>query len=269
MRSPACGGLAVAVALGGACVDRRAGDLGGSGNDGGSGLDAGPWTDSGDSAGDTDAQCEDPPATLAEGALGEWGFGYVEHAAITGEWFDLADFDGDGTVDVFAGSADGARVYLQQCDGRFTLGPAIVFAERTTGSVSADFDGDGDIDLAALTTSQTPRFVANDGSGGFQDVGPTADFAAGVALPVALDLGADGTTELFIGGGHSEPGRILRLQADTSFAIVGMIPHPACYFTNAAAGDLDGDGRDDLVATGSCNAPREHFPLRTYRNDGA
>ena len=88
------------------------------------------------------------------------GFNTGASATIPLQQFDLADFDGDGDMDLFTSynAVNGYNVY-KNASGNFSL-----FYSSTLGATQAlnavatgDLDGDGDIDLATATTQLTTR----------------------------------------------------------------------------------------------------------------
>ena len=189
----------------------------------------------------------------------------------------IADLDGDGRLDLFVANDATANFLFRNLGGlRFeevglTAGVAYTGAGEPTGSmgvVAEDLNGDGRIDLFHtnfINQSSTLRW--NLGGCLFTD----ATLAANLAAPsrsmtgfgtVALDVDNDGNLDLFVANGHTDDQPWLGTPMAQSpqlflgreqgrFELAG--PEVSPYFSRpvvgrgAAAGDLDNDGRVDLV----------------------
>jgi hypothetical protein len=200
----------------------------------------------------------------------------------------VADVDGDGLDDVYAGGAkwQPGRLLLQQRDGSFRASeqPAIA-ADSIAEDVDAvflDADGDGHPDLLVVsggnefwgTAEQLqPRLYLNDGQGHFRrapDALPKV-FENGSCVVVG-DFDGDGHPDLFIGGrvvarnyGLSPTSHLLRNDGHGHFTDVTRELAPALsqagMVTAAAWLDYDGDGRLDLVVVG------EWMPVRVFHQE--
>ncbi|MCC6459547.1 MAG: VCBS repeat-containing protein [Saprospiraceae bacterium] len=204
----------------------------------------------------------------------------------SGPCLAVADVNGDGRLDVFAGGAAGqaGALFLQQADGAFSRRPQAAFdadaQAEDTGAVFLDADGDGDPDLYVVSGGNEAdpgadlyqdRLYLNDGLGAFQRStdGLPRETASGQAV-CAFDYDGDQDLDLFVGGRVS-PGRFpviprsLLLTNDGK----GHFAHtPAAALdtagmvTGAQVADLNGDGRSELILCG------EWMPLRVFAFEG-
>ena len=195
----------------------------------------------------------------------------------------VADVTGDGREDVFVGGARGQAnaLFRQTAGGGFAEATVDAWADHAEGeAVDAlffDANGDGALDLYVATAGNEfrgerdeirDRLYFGDGAGGFAEApaGSLPDRFVHVGAVAASDWDGDGDTDLFVGGrvvprayGMPAPsallvndgtGRFSDATADLApgLAEVGMV-------SRAAFGDVDADGRDDLILAGEWMAP--------------
>ena len=164
----------------------------------------------------------------------------------------LADFNGDGNVDVAVAGWQmyGAIVYLGNGDG--TLQDPTFYENNTiagSNSITAgDFNADGKIDLVTsnyMTNSATVFLGSGDGS----FIVPPRTFGAGNAPGSATtaDVNADGKLDLIVTN-QSSAGGISVLLGDGLGGLAAPIT-AAGPASSLAIADFSGDGRPDAAAT--------------------
>jgi hypothetical protein len=139
--------------------------------------------------------------------------------------------------------------------------------EKTYALFTGDLDRDGHPDLvAANEQGDSITVFINRGDGTFRRVAP--DFATG-AYPTGgaiADMNGDGIPDVLTANYHGNSVSVLLGVGDGTFRETLTFPTIDGGATgNLAVGDLDGDGRLDVVAT---NPSRSSFSLLLGRGDG-
>ncbi len=154
----------------------------------------------------------------------------------------LADLDGDGSLEIIIGAADGLYALTQEGEDQRQ------FPRKTSGSLqdslvaAGDVDGDGTVEMAAGATDGRLYLWKSDGSDypGFPI--QTGGYVKHVALG---DIDGDGQQEIM---GASRDNRVHAWKLDGTEvpdfpkATLGNVD------TTPALGDLDGDGTLEMVA---------------------
>ncbi|TGY89847.1 CRTAC1 family protein [Marinicauda algicola] len=205
----------------------------------------------------------------------------------------LADFDGDGDLDLLATRGfdvtaspyrgDRSLLYLNDGTGRFSRSehPFGDFDTPDSGASLADIDRDGDLDVYVTVQRRQPnRYLRNEGQGRFTvtPLGDATRSAQSNFSGVFVDIDSDGDLDLYTTGPTMEmPGPNAAYRNDEGVfravednPVLGGANNPGA----ALWGDLDADGDQDLIVansdiarlSGIDPAPVEHAVL--YRNLG-
>jgi hypothetical protein len=196
----------------------------------------------------------------------------------------LIDLNGDGKPDILCGSL----VAYGNGDGTFAQAVSVSFlASGFITTYAADLNGDGKTDILAVPSSGTPsqssggQFAVtvflNQGGGSFASSGTfpvapaTYEFqTALITAPILVDLNGDGkldlitqlwVTQLGSGGFGLQTVDVLLNQGDGTFGAYTPVtiasgPNigPGGLFPlGMASGDVNGDGKQDLILTVSDN----------------
>lgn len=160
----------------------------------------------------------------------------------------LADLDGDGDLDIVVSNdkPDRKLIYMNDGHGRFSVTGTFGDPNWPTRYVTlADLNGDGYPDIIAANRGTKSFVCFNDRKGGFPSCQPLPTESA--TIIVAADFDGDRAVDLFVP--HREGGRSIILWNDGkgNFSEATNVGPADTAARVAAAGDLNGDGRPDLV----------------------
>ena len=179
------------------------------------------------------------------------------------------DVDGDGDVDVIGASYYDSTLRWFENNGKGTFTPRIISkaVNEGQGVTAADLDNDGDLDLATASSGDnTIAVFKNIERGVFCEIKEVVDNnATGARTVVAADLDGDGWLDLASASKDDNTVAWYRNNGNGSFPSKTIISQGA-ESTGAyslVAGDIDGDGDQDLIVASNGN---DHVSL--WRNDG-
>jgi len=167
----------------------------------------------------------------------------------------VADFNGDGNLDIAATDYGSGLVQLFNGDGtgNFTVGPSFntdLANNEPSGIYVGDFNNDGHPDLAiANYYGSDIAILLNDGSGNFPAPIPTT-----LSRPVwegfgVADINGDGNLDLVAPLTNDSSIAVLLGKGDGTFQAEQDVAIGASYPWQLVLADLNGDGKLDVAAT--------------------
>ncbi len=182
-----------------------------------------------------------------------------------------ADLDGDGKPDLVtaSNSGDNAVSILWNLGGRaFTAAASVPAGNTPYGVAAADLDGDGDLDLAVANKSPGITVLRNDGSRNFVPA-KSLSVPGGAFSLVPADFDGDGKVDLAAVGLATDANNnslyVLQNRGSLTFGAAKNY-RVAPYPNGIAAGDLNGDGRPDIVTAN--NSDPDDVSVLLNKGDG-
>ncbi len=195
----------------------------------------------------------------------------------------IRDFDGDGKPDIAISNANTAQVIVFRnttVAGAFTSGSLAIpitlsAGGNPSGIASSDLDGDGKLDIVVSNT--TPNSISvfrNTSTSGTISFAAKVDFTTGTSPQNICigDLDGDGKEDIAVANSGSASISIFRNTSTvgtiTSGSFAAKVDFTAGSNTLAvSAGDINGDGKLDLVAVN--NTPNTISIFRNTATSGA
>ena len=184
----------------------------------------------------------------------------------------LGDLDGDGKLDLAVTNDDVPGDYSIRVFRNTSSAGSISFASQLNltspagpnGIVITDIDGDGKPDIAFTATSGLSVY-RNIGEPGMLAFAPRVSFTFGSENLTSADIDGDGKPDMIASSWNNDYVNILRntsTKGNISFAANIAMAAQAPYYVSA--GDIDGDGKLDIVTT-NITASKASI----YRNSGS
>jgi len=167
------------------------------------------------------------------------------------------DFDGDGDIDFATADNSGAtyalRIAVNQGNGTFTVSNPLIFLDSGSFLLEAvrDFNNDGKPDVLFTGDSLTPKIavVLNQGNNNFTKTTYNVASSVNTFSTQLGDFNGDGFTD-FINSitqtGTLASGYLVSLNNGAG-AFTQRAYHFGIYFYDRPVGDLNGDGKTDLI----------------------
>lgn len=216
----------------------------------------------------TDPSPDAPAPFMPPSEAGDWDeqwIPWVDETAGRGWGLAVADFNGDGQLDVFLPNHGWDELYLGDGNGGFTAShDSIPLSGRddtdldTNGVAATDIDGDGDIDLY-LANRGPDRLLINDGTGRFLDE------------TMLSGIGSDSLDSISVSWGHLDDDGLPDLFVATYF--MGIFPYEDLAAGRVPEGDANklyrnlGGGRFEDISSTLPDAAKATFAFASGWHD--
>jgi PKD repeat protein len=171
-----------------------------------------------------------------------------------------SDFNADGKLDLAVANESGNVVVLAgDGAGRLSKAGASPFGLTPTGLGAGDFNGDGKLDVAVANESGTVSILLGNGTGGLSRLPapvPVNQAGADPSALVVADLNFDGRLDIAVANAGSDDLSVLFGDGTGHFAPAPGTPVPTggAEPSALALGEMNGDGKVDLVAVNKAGA---------------
>ena len=176
----------------------------------------------------------------------------------------VADFNGDGRLDIAVTAGTGVSILLGRPDGSFAPHVDYSVGQFTPAALAVgDFNGDGKLDIVTVVGGLQILFGRGDGTFSLSTF-PLSIGASGIAVG---DFNKDGKLDIAIAGGQSAAVAVLlgngdgTLGKETDYATFGSF--------SVITGDFNGDGNIDLaVGSGYVGGGGDSVSILLGKGDG-
>jgi len=186
-----------------------------------------------------------------------------------------ADYDDDGSVDVFCGNYAGqTKLFRNDGTGRFLSVTNVVFQSSVATGAWGDYDNDGRVDLCAASWGGTTFIYRNLGDGLFERAAIGQTIQGPYTLASWADYDNDGFLDLFLTSDERGSNALYHNDGDGTFtriitgSIVTDVPANAPGSFVCLWFDYDNDGFLDLYALNNNSGGTAITSNFLYRNNG-
>ncbi|MGY3091205.1 hypothetical protein ACVWYF_004271 [Hymenobacter sp. UYAg731] len=176
----------------------------------------------------------------------------------------LGDVNGDGRLDIVTANQQTGTVgiMLNSATAPGTFGAASTYLTGTSNTnivALGDVNGDGRLDIAATNTGAGTVSVFLNSASPAGSFSPATTYASGLTAPIGITIGdvnADGRPDLVMGSNMGTGVGVLLASATTLGTFTPALTYASgsTGTVSVALGDVNGDGRTDLVTANSSGA---------------